>query len=153
MTGLTINRGLQDPELLELARAELARAEESATCLALAGEMLELQRSRSMPVGIAYDARRARDGRPIFIVACDNGWHESFDGFEAALSLLVESHRTHVEDLESTHLAVMAQNPKFDLKLARAHCAKVALEVRAENPGAKWAERDALVRAALDIDA
>lgn len=146
----TLKSGLKDETLLAVAEMQLAVAESSASCRALAGELALLQEDRRMPTGIVFDARRHRDGRPIFIVRCDNGWHESFNGFEEALELLLEAHRTRVEDLETTHQRMLELWGGDDMKTARRRCAELAARVRAANPDADGPQRDALVLAELE---
>lgn len=141
----TLNRGLVDPELAAIAAEALALAEQDEVCHSLAAEMLEIQRAKHMPEGLCFDARRGRDQRPIFIVCCDNGWHESHEGYRGALELLVTSHRPRIEDLESTYKL----HPHRSIKVARAECARIARTVRAAHPDLPAYEQDAIILAEI----
>jgi hypothetical protein len=106
VAGVTIQSGLQDPELEEIALASLLAAEQSPDCLALVDEWKAMVRAKHMSPGVFFDARRDKYMRPVFIVRCNNGYHESLVSFEDAYRLLVEAHRPSVGDLEETHRAL-----------------------------------------------
>lgn len=78
-------------------------AAQPASFKALADELFEMQSARKMAHGFVPSIRAGKDGRPIFVIRCANGHHESDESHEHALELLLDSHRTRIEDLESTH--------------------------------------------------
>ncbi len=137
----TLQSGLQDPELEALAADSLAAAEASVVANVLRLEWLQMALERKMPTQVMYDAKRDTRGRPVFSVRSDNGYHESYVGFEDALFLLVDSHRTREEDLESTHQRYMALTG-VGIKDARKHCA----DIGRKSPGAVLEEIEKLGR-------
>ena len=148
----TIQTGLKDRELQDIADEALRLAEDSQACISLATEWRDIQEARHLPAGLSFDARRSRDGRPVFIVSCGNGYHESLRGYEHALELLVDSHRTRVEDLESTHRSVMAQRGEMTIREARRVCLEAAQRVDKDHPHITGRDRDRLVLQSIGIE-
>jgi hypothetical protein len=116
---------IQDQELLDAVIANLALYAESPTAEALRAEWSQMTTARRMTPGLVFDSRRHRDQRPIYIVRCDNGYHESLLGYEDALERLVDSHRTKAEDLEETH-ARYAAATGMSLADARYRCREMS---------------------------
>lgn len=100
----TLQSGLKDDDLAAIAIVDLNLAETDEKVLALRQEWVDLMTSRSCSTEVMYDARRAKDGRPIFCIRSHNGYCESYEGFGHALELLVDAHRTRAEDLEEVYV-------------------------------------------------
>ncbi len=145
----TLQTGLDDLALHEIAVANLQAAEQSATARALRDEWVALTTERGSDSGIMFDARRARDGRPVFIARAQSGYHESFQGYEHAMSLLVSAHRTRLEDRAETHERAR-ESIGCDLQRARVFCAEIAKRVRESNPGISEAEQDVIILQEID---
>jgi len=88
----TIQSGLQDPELFELALVSKAEAEGSAPAAVLRMRWVQHAIKHKMPTEFLFDAHRDAKGRAVFSLRAQNGYHESFEGYEHALSLLVAAH-------------------------------------------------------------
>lgn len=110
----TLETGLQDVDLSGIALANLNCATVSERCIALRAEWSALASSRGMSDGLLFDARRGKQGQPIFIVISSNGYHESYESFEHAISLLVDSHRTRAEDREEVYSRLIPILPNSD---------------------------------------
>lgn len=113
-------------------------------------EWLALCAARKMDAYLEVQTREGKQGT-IVRVCGPHGCHESYDGVEAAMELLVDSFRTRVEDLETTHRAILKWRGG-DLKDARQFAAQCAAEVRGKNPGLPGEKRDALVLEALGAE-
>lgn len=115
---------------------------------AMAAEMFDLQTARGMPVGFRRSVSHDLKGRILYTIGCPNGLHQSYESFDHAVSLYMEAHRSAVEDLESTHLAIQAWQGGT-LQQARDFARLAAKDAAAANPDKKGAELDAVVAAAL----
>ncbi len=124
-------------------------AETGATAVADLAEIRETQSRLKMTPGLEFTSREARDGRPIYIVRCANGHHESYDSHAHALALLVDSHRTRAEDTPVVHERIM-HGWGGDVAHARKVAAHLSQLIRSANPNANGEERDAILIATID---
>lgn len=99
-----------DPEALAFASW---LSEQSETVQALAAEWGSMRSSR-----FKFYERQDSRGRDVFGVQCEHGQHESHQGHEHALFLLVDSHRTRAEDTPEfrARLEALGMTPKEALQ-------------------------------------
>lgn len=117
---------------------------------ALTAELGAMQDARKMERGGSFGERLARDGETvIYTVTSPNGYHESAESHEHALFLLVDSHRTRVEDTPALHERILTKSGG-DIKGARSVAMRLAREVREANPDVSIEQHDALVLARLE---
>lgn len=109
----------------------------------LKAEWLTLCKERAMDPYLEIQKRETKRGTVVRVCG-PHACHESYDGVEAAMELLVDSFRTRVEDLEETHLAIVKWR-RCDIKAARRYASQCAREVREANPDAPGEKRDALL--------
>lgn len=114
----TLSTQLKDEDLLAIALANLNSSRISEGFVALLKEWYEIAKARGLSTELLFDARRGKQGEPIFIVGSPNGYHESRSSFEHAVLLLVDSHRTRAEDLEEVYSRLIPILPNSDEGLA-----------------------------------
>lgn len=110
-------------DLTSLVQEKLDTFSADETVKELLGEWWTVCDARLMPREINLSMHVGQNGRPIFVVSCNNGYHESYEGFAEALESLVDSHRTRWEDLESTHTA-LSQVLGVSVREARRICCR-----------------------------
>lgn len=112
----------------------------------LATDLFALQDERHMQHGFEASMLRDKRGRLVYQIRCANGVHQSHDGYEHAMTLLLDSFRIGHEDKAETHARMMAVMGVTNIKHARDACARLAREAPAH---LSHEERDAHVEAVL----
>jgi hypothetical protein len=136
-------------ELLAIAEHAEWLETQSETTQELARELAAKQTAGAMKPRFTLSTETRR-GSTVYIAQSANGYHESRQSPEHALFLLVDSHRTRIEDTPAFHARILAKSGG-DIKSARAVAMDLARSVRAANPNMPGAARDALVLAALQM--
>ena len=119
----------------------------SPTIQALASEYGLFRHVRNPRFAITESVVR---GQRIWTCESENGFHQSKTSAEHALFLLVDSHRTRIEDTEAFRLRVKAANAGMTSKEALRRCEQIGKQIRDANPKATGEERDALAMAHLE---
>lgn len=134
-------------ELEELAKRtawDLWLGDQGAKIQALAAEWSAL-RGTTFELSTKHDRR----GRVVFVCESRFGYHESHQSHEHALFLMVDAHRTRLEDRPET-AARIAATEGGSLKSAQRRAQAIAKQVREAHPYMPGEERDGLVEKAVE---
>lgn len=119
-------------------------SEQSETIQALAREYAQIGIKRRFEHARINVTVSFKDGRTVWTCHALNGLHQSTTSAEHAVFLLVDSHRTRVEDTEEFRARVQAANAGMTKREAIRRCARLTNEMRAADPKATGQQRDRL---------
>jgi hypothetical protein len=115
----------------------------------LLAELGQMQADRRMGGGVWIGTnphRKTKEGGPVFVAMCPNGYHESAESEAHALSLLVDSFRTRAEDRPEIHERIQAWGGSYaDIRFARETAQRIAKKVRHDHPAADGASLDVML--------
>ncbi len=123
--------------------------EQSETVQKLVEENAEIGRAKRFANTFVNVTCETKKGRTVWTCHAANGFHQSTTSAEHAVFLLVDSHRTRVEDTEEFRERLQAANGMSKKEALRA-CARLTNEMRAADPRATGKERDALATVWLE---
>ncbi len=131
-------------EVEQIAAFSWWLSEQSETVQKLAAEFAEIGARKGFKHSRINVTTEIKKGRTIWTCHALNGYHQSTTSAEHAVFLLVDSHRTRVEDTEGFRERVQAANAGMTKREAIRRCARLTNEMRAADPKATGQQRDRL---------
>lgn len=116
---------------------------------ALFVELAEMQRTRRMTPGYEFVTRQGKRGEDIYVAKCPNGHHESAEGYEHALFLLVDSLRVRIEDTEALHLRIQSWHG-WSIQACRAYAVQLGRQLIEAHPNDSVEKHDDRVMRAVE---